>query len=69
MGLPPGATEDLVINYFENEKKSKGGPVIDVILSPEHQTCKVTFESPHGRLIQYGLNITINNKTANTKAS
>ena len=69
MGLPPGATEDLVMNYFENEKKSKGGPVTDVILNPEHQTCKVTFESPHGMLIQYGLNITINNKTAKTKAT
>lgn len=58
MGLPPGATEDLVINYFENEKISKGGPVIDVILSPEHQTCKVTFESPRGRFIN-ALNINI----------
>ena len=69
MGLPPGATKDLVMNYFENQKKSKGGPVIDVILSPELQTCKVTFESPHGRLVQYGLNITINIKTAKTKAT
>ena len=65
MGLPPGATEDLVMNYFENQKKSKGGPVIDVILSPELQKCKVTFESSHGRLIQYGLNITINNNNNN----
>ena len=49
VGLPDCVTEDLVINYFENRKKSKGGPVSRVVISPDLQTCKVTFESPDGR--------------------
>ncbi|XP_078364642.1 protein mono-ADP-ribosyltransferase PARP14-like isoform X2 [Oculina patagonica] len=46
-GLPPGASEDLVTNYFENTKRSKGGPVSAVVMEPELQKCLVTFESPH----------------------
>ena len=47
-GLPDGATEDLVLNYFENTKRSKGGPVTNIVMNPELQTCQVTFESPDG---------------------
>lgn len=50
-GLPPGATEDLVTNYFENVKKSKGGPVSAVVMEPELQKCLVTFESPDGMFV------------------
>ena len=52
-GLPDGATEDLVINYFENRKRSMGGPVSNVEISPELQTCKVTFESSDGRCLPF----------------
>lgn len=50
-GLPDGATEDMVMNYFENAKRSKGGPVSNVAMNPELKTCQVTFESPDGRSV------------------
>ena len=50
-GLPPGASEDLVTNYFENARRSKGGPVSAVVMEPEHQKCLVTFESPDGMFV------------------
>ncbi|RMX48337.1 hypothetical protein pdam_00011104 [Pocillopora damicornis] len=45
-GLPDGASEDLVTNYFENVRRSKGGPVSSVVMTPELRKCLVTFESP-----------------------
>ena len=48
-GLPPGASEDLVMNYFENAKRSKGGPVTNVVINPVCQKCLVTFESAEGK--------------------
>jgi len=48
-GLPPGASEDMVINYFENAKRSKGGPVTSVVINPVCQKCLVTFESAVGK--------------------
>ena len=48
-GLPPGASEDLVLNYFENAKRSKGGPVSTVVINPDSQKCLVTFESAEGK--------------------
>ena len=48
-GLPPGASEDLVINYFENARRSKGGPVSAVVINPDSQKCLVTFESAEGK--------------------
>ena len=49
IGLPPGASEDLVINYFENAKRSKGDPVSTVVINPDSQKCLVTFESAEGK--------------------
>lgn len=48
-GLPPGASEDLVMNYFENAKRSKGGPVSTVVINRDSQKCLVTFESAEGK--------------------
>ena len=48
-GLPPGASEDLVLNYFENARRSKGGPVSTVVINPDSEKCLVTFESREGR--------------------
>ena len=48
-GLPPDASEDLVTNFFENAKRSKGGPVSAVVMEPDFQKCLVTFESPDGK--------------------
>lgn len=50
-GLPNGATEDLVINYFENVRRSKGGQVSSVLMQPEFQKCLVTFESAEGKSV------------------
>ena len=50
-GLPPGASEDLVMNYFENVKRSKGGPVSTMVINPDSQKCLVTFESAEGKAV------------------
>lgn len=47
--LPTEVTEDVLTNYFENERRSKGGPVSRVDIDRDHQTCWITFESPGGR--------------------
>ena len=39
------------MNYFENAKRSKGGPVSSVVLQPEVQKCLVTFESAEGKSV------------------
>lgn len=52
-GLPNGATEDLVINYFENVRRSKGGHVFSVEMKPEFQKCLVTFESAEGKSVVF----------------
>ena len=49
-GLPNDATKDLVLNYFENKRRSKGGPVVDADMNSDSRTCRVIFESPDGRL-------------------
>ena len=45
-GLPDGVSEDMLTNYFENARRSKGGPVSSVVMTPELRKCLVTFESP-----------------------
>ncbi|XP_015766538.1 PREDICTED: uncharacterized protein LOC107345350 [Acropora digitifera] len=45
-GLPNDATKDLVLNYFENKRRSKGGPVVDADMNSDSRTCRVIFESP-----------------------
>lgn len=50
-GLPPDVSEDLVMNYFENVKRSKGGPVSTVVINPDSQKCLVTFESAEGKAV------------------
>lgn len=39
------------MNYFENVKRSKGGPVSTVVINPDSQKCLVTFESAEGKAV------------------
>ena len=41
------------MNYFENAKRSKGGPVSTVVMEPELQKCLVTFESAEGKSVDF----------------
>ncbi|PFX27306.1 Tripartite motif-containing protein 3 [Stylophora pistillata] len=58
-GLPEDASEDLVTIYFENTRRSKGGPVSSVVMTPELRKCLVTFESPDDaeRTISYSSHV------------
>ena len=47
-GLPQDSTEDTVLNYFENSKRSKGGAVEEVKI--EGNVARVNFESSEGNL-------------------
>ena len=47
-GLPQDSTEDTVLNYFENSKRSKGGAVEEVKI--EGNVARVKFESSEGNL-------------------
>ena len=45
-GLPQNATEDTVLNYFENSRRSGGGAVEEVKI--EGNVAQVQFESSEG---------------------
>ena len=45
-GLPQNATEDTVLNYFENSRRSGGGAVEEVKI--KGNVARVRFESSEG---------------------
>ena len=47
-GLLADTSEDLLRNYFENKRRSRGGPVSSVDVDRERQECFITFESSNG---------------------
>ena len=48
-GLPQSTTEDTVLNYFENTRRSGGGAVVEVKI--EGSEARVKFESSEGNLV------------------
>ena len=50
-GLLADTSEDVLRNYFESKRRSKGGPVSSVDVDRERQECFVTFESSDGKFI------------------
>ena len=48
-GLSKDTTEDTVLNYFENTRRSGGGPVEEVKIS--ENTAHVKFESSEGNFL------------------
>ena len=48
-GLPQSTTEDTVLNYFENTRRSGGGAVEEVKI--EGSVARVKFESSEGNLV------------------
>ena len=50
-GLPQNATEDAVLNYFENSGQSGGGAVEEVKIKGTE--ARVLFESSEGNFITY----------------
>ena len=50
-GLPQNATEDTVLNYFENSRRSGGGAVEEVKI--KGNVARVLFESSEGNCIAY----------------
>lgn len=47
-GLSEDISEDLLTMYFENTKRSKGGPVHSIDIDRYLRECFITFESPEG---------------------
>ena len=47
--LSDKTTEDTICFYFENQRKSKGGPVEKVDMVPEENRCFVYFEDHEGK--------------------
>ena len=48
-GLPQNATEDTVLNYFENSRRSGGGAVEEVKI--KGNVARVRFESSEGNCL------------------
>lgn len=48
-GLSKNTTEDALLNYFENTRRSGGGPVEEVKIS--ENTAQVKFESSEGNFV------------------
>ena len=42
-GLAPTTTEDAIVNFFENKKRTGGGDVESVDYNPDRGTAVVTF--------------------------
>lgn len=55
-GLSKDTTEDTLLNYFENTRRSGGGPVEEVKIS--ENTAQVKFESSEGDFLN-GIGICI----------
>ena len=51
-GLSEKISKDLLTNYFENVRRSKGGPISKINLDSDLQECLITFESPDGRFLR-----------------
>ena len=47
--LAPKTTEDSLLNYFENERRSGGGAVESVTIQRETGTAFVTFKDADGK--------------------
>ena len=47
-GVPAGTSQDLLMYYFENPRRSNGGTVVGIDMKPDLQMCLVTFELPEG---------------------
>ena len=47
-GISRGTSQDLLLNYFENSRRSHGGPVADLVFKPSLNMAFVTFESAAG---------------------
>ena len=48
-GLPGSTTKDLILNYFENKRRSGGGEVETVDLRHEAGVAFVTFQNTGGK--------------------
>ena len=48
-GLSKDTTEDALLNYFENTRRSGGGPVEEVKIA--ENTAQVKFESSEGNFL------------------
>ena len=47
-GISRGTSQDLLLNYLENSRRSHGGPVADLVFKPSLNMAFVTFESAAG---------------------
>ncbi|XP_022787787.1 poly [ADP-ribose] polymerase 14-like [Stylophora pistillata] len=45
-GVLPNLSKDLLTLYFENPRRSEGGPVSSIDMKPDLQICLVTFKNP-----------------------
>ena len=48
-GLLDDTSKDLLMNYFENTRRSKGGPICDIEIDRDLRECFITFETPDGK--------------------
>ena len=49
-GLSISTSNDTLVNYFENYRRSGGGDVVEVTLDSKTRTFFVTFENPEGQI-------------------
>lgn len=47
-GMSTSTSTDTLLNYFENNRRSGGGDVVEVTLDSKTETFFVTFENPEG---------------------
>ena len=47
-GVLPDTSRDFLVFYFENTRRSKGGPVSSIDMKPDLQICLITFKNSEG---------------------
>ena len=50
-GLEPKLTKEFLMMYFENKKRSQGGPIKDIEVFVEDKRAVITFDDPEGEIL------------------
>ena len=48
--IPPNTSQDALEFFFENRRRSGGGPIEELEYDPDTKSAVITFEDPEGQI-------------------
>ena len=48
--IPPNTSQDALEFFFENRRRSGGGPIEELEYDPDTKSAVITFEDPEGEI-------------------